>query len=206
MDAVLKIYGDIGESDPMLAMFGMEDSNISAKTVSEFLDNNKDSQSLTVKINSRGGDVQEGWAIYDLLTNSGKKITTVGEGRVYSIATIIFLAGSERQMMKNADGLIHNPYIPPYTLADAYGSEDLQKIADGLQQEEEKILDFYAEKTGYDKEKLREYMKEDTKLSADDMLTLGFATKVLEPVKAYAYIKPINKFQKSIIMNIYLFF
>ena len=192
MDAVLKIYGDIGESDPMLSVFGMEDSNISSKSVSEFLDNNKEAQNLTVKINSRGGDVQEGWAIYDLLTNSGKKITTVGEGKVYSIATIIFLAGSERQMMKNADGLIHNPYIPPYTLADAYGSEDLQKLAESLQQEEEKILDFYAQKTGSDKEKLKEYMKEDTKLSAEDMLSLGFATKILEPIKAYAYLK-INK-------------
>jgi ATP-dependent protease ClpP protease subunit len=195
MEAVLKIYGDIGIPDPMFEMFGLEDSNISAKTVSDFLDNNKEAKNLTVKINSRGGDVQEGWAIYDLLTNSGKKITTVGEGKVYSIATIIFLAGSERQMMKNADGLIHNPYIPPYTLADAYGSEELQKLAEGLQQEEEKILDFYAKKTGSDKEKLREYMKEDTKLSAEDMLSLGFATKILEPVKAYAYLKPINKFK-----------
>jgi hypothetical protein len=36
-------------------------------------------------------------------------------------------------------------------------------------------------------------MKEDTKLSAEDMLSLGFATKIIEPVKAYALYKPINK-------------
>ena len=190
--AILKIYGDIGED---LSNSYIDDltGTISAKLVSEFLDSNKEASSITVRINSRGGDVQEGWAIYDLLTTSGKRIKTIGEGKVYSIATIIFLAGSEREIMKNADGLIHNPYIPPYTLAGAYGSDDLLKLSEGLVQEEEKILNFYAEKTGADITRLAEYMKEDTKLSADDMLSLGFATKVIEPVKAYAYIKPINK-------------
>ncbi len=190
MKAVLKIYGDIGISDPMMELFGMGDTMIGAKEVSEFIEANKEATEIDVRINSRGGDVQEGWAIYDLLTTSGKKIKTIGEGRVYSIATIVFLAGAEREMLKNADGLIHNPYIPPYTLADAYESGDLLKIAESLKQEEEKILDFYAEKTGTDKAKLAEYMKEETKLSAEDMVTLGFATKVVEPIKAYAYIKP----------------
>jgi ATP-dependent protease ClpP protease subunit len=197
MEAVLKIYGDIGEPDKMMEMFGGTDDTVSAKIVSEFLEENKDADSVVVKINSRGGDVQEGWTIYDLLTNSGKKIKTVGEGKIYSIATIIFLAGTEREMLKNADGLIHNPYIPPYTLADAYGSADLLKIAEGLQQEEAKILDFYAEKTGTDKAKLAEYMKQDTKLSSEDMLILGFATKIIEPIKAFAYVKPKNNFKMN---------
>lgn len=188
--AILKIYGDIGEPDKMLQMFDVSDETISSKIVSDFLDEHKEATTITVKINSRGGDVQEGWAIYDLLTNSGKKIKTIGESKVYSIATIVFLAGAEREMMKNADGLIHNPFIPDHTLADAYESDDLLKIAESLVQEEEKILNFYAEKTGSPKEKLAEYMKENTKLSAEDMLNLGFATKIIEPVKAYAFIKP----------------
>ena len=196
MDTILKIYGDIGVQDPMYDAIGIEDM-ISAKSISEFLDNHKESSNLTVKINSRGGDVQEGWAIYDLLTNSGKKIKTIGEGKVYSIATIIFLAGTEREILKNADGLIHNPFIPPYTLADSYTAEELQKLSNGLVQEEEKILDFYSEKTGTSKDTLKKYMDEDTKLSAEDMLTLGFATKIIEPVKAYAYINPSNKFSMT---------
>ncbi|MCJ7508937.1 MAG: Clp protease ClpP [candidate division Zixibacteria bacterium] len=193
--AILKIYGDIGEADPMSEMFGITDSSVSAKTVSEFLDSHKEASDITVKINSSGGDVQEGWAINDLLTNSGKKIKTIGEGKVYSIATIIFLAGSEREIMKNADGLIHNPFIPPYTLADQYEAEDLLKLAESLKQEEAKILDYYVERTGSSADKLAEYMKEDTKLSAEDMLSLGFATKILEPVKAYAIYKPKNSFK-----------
>ena len=179
--STLRIYGDIGEYSPD----GME--AISARMVADFLETADDQ--VTVRINSRGGDVQEGWAIHDLLVNSGKKIKTIGEGKVYSIATIIFLAGDEREMLKNADGLIHNPYIPPFTLADAYESADLHKIAAELEQEEQKILAFYVERTGSPIETLSEYMKNDTKLSAEDMLKLGFATKVIEPVRAYAYIR-----------------
>jgi len=196
-NVVLKIYGDIGEPDKMLEMFDVSDDTVSPKTVSDFLDENKDATDITVRINSRGGDVQAGWAIYDLLANSGKKIKTIGESKVYSIATIVFLAGEEREIMKNADGLIHNPFIPPYTLADQYESDDLLKIAESLKQEEAKILDFYVEKTGSPKEKLAEYMKEDTKLSAEDMVELGFATKIIEPVKAYAYIKLNNNFKMT---------
>jgi len=188
MEAILKIYGDIGEPIPD-SIFGEGVENISAKYISEFLDEHKDADQITVKINSRGGDVQEGWTIHDLLTNSGKKIKTIGEGKVYSIATIIYLAGEEREFYRNADGLIHNPFIPPYTLADQYESGDLIKIAEGLVQEEEKILNFYVERTGSPKDKLAEYMKEDTKLSAEDMLSLGFATKIIEPVKAFAHYK-----------------
>lgn len=184
-NAVIKIYEDIGEDIE-------HPENITVKTVSKFLEENKNASEIIVKINSRGGDVQEGWAIYDLLTNSGKKIKTIGEGKVYSIATIVFLAGTEREIMKNADGLIHPPFIPPYTLSDQYESDDLLKIAEALKQEESKILDFYVEKTGTPAEKLAEYMKEDTKLSAEDMLSLGFATKIIEPVKAYAYYKLKN--------------
>lgn len=186
--ATLKIYGDIGEPDQFMQMFGIEDSSVSSSIVAKFLEENTDSE-ITVRINSRGGDVQEGWAIYDLLMNSGKKIKTIGEGKVYSIATVIFLAGSERQMMQNADGLIHNPWIPTEALGHGAESGDLLKIAEGLAQEEEKILNLYAEKTGHDRAKLAEYMKNETKLSAQDMLTLGFATSIVEPIKAYAIYK-----------------
>jgi ATP-dependent protease ClpP protease subunit len=192
--AIFKLYGDIGESVPD-SIFGEGQECISAKDISDFLDQNKDVLSITIKINSRGGDVQEGWAINDLLMSSGKKIKTIGEGKIYSIATIVFLAGSEREILKNADGLIHNPFIPPYTLADQYESEDLLKIAEALKQEEAKILDYYVERTGTPADKLAEYMKEDTKLSAEDMLALGFATKIIEPVKAYAIYKPKNNFK-----------
>jgi len=195
--AILKIFGDIGEQadDSMM-------NAISSRMVNQFIEDNPEATDITVRINSRGGDVQEGWAIHDLLINSGKRIKTIGEGKVYSIATIIFLAGAEREVMKNADALIHNPFIPPYTLADQYDAKDLEKIADSLRQEEEKIAEYYSMRTGTPREKLSKYMNEDTKLSAEDMLMLGFATKIVEPAKAYAYIN----FKNNIVMDEKAFF
>jgi hypothetical protein len=75
-----------------------------------------------------------------------------------------------------------------------YRSGDLLSMAESMKQEEEKILDFYAKRTGADKSKLADYMSKDTKLSAEDMLSLGFATKITEPIKAFAIYKPKNNF------------
>lgn len=192
MAATLRIYGDICEDDMFAKLFGLEDETVSAKKVADWLEQNNEADEIIVRINSRGGDVQEGWAIHDLLVNSGKKFKTVGEGKVYSIATVIFLAADEREFFKNADGLIHNPYVQPF--GEPYASDDLLRMAESLQYEEKKILDFYVQRTGTDEAKLAEYMKEDTKLSAEDMLALGFATKIVEPIKAYAFIKPKSNF------------
>jgi len=177
--AILKIYDEIGYS------------GITPAFVSDFIDQHKDSTEIIVRINSPGGSVDDGWAIHDLLVNSGKKIKTIGEGKIYSIATVVFLAGSEREIMSNADGLIHNPFIPGENLSgNDLRSDDLLLLAEYMAQENKKMLDLYVKETKSPEERLAEYMKEDTKLSAEDMLSLGFATKIIEPVKAYAFIKP----------------
>jgi ATP-dependent protease ClpP protease subunit len=184
--ATFLCYGDIIDSEDK-TQINEGYPTVTSKDVINFLEANKDAKEITVRINSRGGSVQEGFLIYDLLRNSGKKITTIGEGKIYSIATVIFLAGDERVMLENADGLIHMPFIPPNTLADAYDSIKLEKLSEALKQEEEKILSFYVDRTGTDKEKLRNYMSEETMLSASDMVTLGFATTIQQPLKAVAY-------------------
>lgn len=175
--AILKIYGDIG-------------SDISDTMVSDFLDRNKEATDLIIRINSCGGDVQTGWNIYDYLKNSGKKIKTVGEGKVYSIATVIFLAGDEREILPNSDGVIHMPRIVDPT--GTFQADDFRFMTDYMDKEEEKILNLYSEVTGQDREKLKTYMKDETMLSADDMVALGFATRISEPLKAVAYFN-INK-------------
>ena len=185
--ATLRIYSDIGEST--FDFFGGETDSFSTKDLVNFLDENKEANKIEVHINSRGGDVQEGWAIYDLLKSSGKEIKTIGEGKIYSIATVIFLAGTEREILPNADGLIHLPHFPEYSLAGKYEADDLVKLAEQLKQDGEKILNLYVEVTKSDKETLKKYMDDETMLSADDMVTLGFATKKAEPVKAVAYYK-----------------
>jgi ATP-dependent Clp protease protease subunit len=177
--ATLRIYSDIGS----------DEGEFSAHDMSDFLEQNKDAENYEIKIRSRGGSVRDGWDIYDLLKASGKSIKTVAEGMVYSIATVIFLAGDKdkREVAPNSDGLIHLPRISDPE--GSYVADDFKGMAEYLEQEEAKILDLYVIETGQDREVLKDYMKKETMLSADDMVKLGFASKIAEPLKAVAYYK-----------------
>ena len=186
----LDIHGDISEGlyGGMDVFFGIEDSGtFGLKNLKEFLAANKEEDELIVHLNSRGGDVDEGFAIYDELINSGKKITMIGEGRIYSIASVIFMAGSKRIINEGAEFLIHLPFIPEYTLANSYTADELEKISGDLRHFENKIANFYSQKLGKTEVEMIELMKEDKYLSPQDALDLGFATEIKKTFKAYAY-------------------
>lgn len=186
MEATLKIY----------SVIGTDENEFSSDNLIYFLDNNQSATDLTIRIKSPGGSVREGWTIHDLLKNSGKNIKTIAEGELYSIATVIFLAGSEREMFQNADGLIHMPRIP--NPEGDFQAADLRDMAAYMDLEETKIINLYEQVTGQNEATLREYMNKETMLSAQDMLTLGFATKIIEPLKAVAYFNyKSNKMEKD---------
>lgn len=151
---------------------------------------------LDVHIHSNGGDVNEGFAIHDALINSNLAINTIVDGNCFSIATVIFLAGSKRSISKNAELMIHNPWGFAGGTAD-----DIEKYADTVRDAENKILDFYVSKTGADKDSLKAMMDEETFIKPDQAIELKFATDILEPVmakaKAILNLKEINQTQMS---------
>ena len=65
--------------------------------------------SFEVYINSEGGVVDVGFDIYNFLKSLGLPITTIGNGMVASIATVIFMAGTKRVVTPNTDFMIHLP-------------------------------------------------------------------------------------------------
>lgn len=93
------IYGGIG-SGP---------GETSLKSVKAQLD--PQAENYIVHLVSPGGEVFEGFGIYNILKNSGKKITTHIEGVCASIATLIAFAGDEIVMNKTSEFMIHNPNI-----------------------------------------------------------------------------------------------
>lgn len=183
--AHIYIYGAIAQPDPMAEMFGVADQSVSAKDISEQLAKIKET-SIDVHIKSNGGSVSEGYAIHDLLVNSGKKITTIGEGEVRSIATVVFLAGHDRMISTHCDFTIHNPWLDPSNMGIMEG-EHLIKVGNEMKQEEEKLAKFYSEKTGKSIDDIKNKMAVETTFSAQECVDMGFATKILEPVKAFAY-------------------
>lgn len=180
--AKISISTDIGEPDFFAQAMGVDAMSFSASDMSKFLEANADATEILVEISSNGGSVTQGFEIYDLLKNSGKQITTKAY-KANSIATVIFLAGSKREITKNAQFTIHNPYINPMNLGyEGLEADDLQAIADDIRACEAKIFNLYKEVIGFDatfEAEIKELMKADTDLTSTNALKYGFATSII---------------------------
>jgi ATP-dependent Clp protease protease subunit len=203
--AKLNIEGYIGGSDMVSLFSGAETFNLAA--LKRFLDTlESDVTDIHVYINSGGGSVVEGWAIYDKLKTSGKKITTIGEGMVGSIATIIFMAGDYRKLHENSRFFIHNPYWQPDSPT-PMEADDLISLGESLQAEQKKILDFYSAQTGMAVEELEPLMQKATDLTSTQAIELGFANEIIStsvnytPYKLVAFVDTKENKPKQTKMN-----
>lgn len=192
--AELKIYNDIvqDEEKVMLSWSGMD--AMTFKDIDTFLTGiDASDTAINLTINCRGGDYDEGMAMYDALRQSGKEISATVVGQCSSIATLFLMAAKKgnRRATQNATILIHAPYIPEFTLAGAYHAEDLAKIAKDLEDANNKLLDIYVERTGSDRETLAAVMEQDTPITAQRAKELGLIDEVLLPKSAFR--KPIGK-------------
>lgn len=183
--AILKLYNPIVTEEGVEMMRWLGSDGVCFKDVDEFLDSiAEDDDTIELRLHCEGGSVTEGWAIVDKLRASGKTITATVEGVCASMATVVLVAASERKAYRHASLLIHEPYIPEYTLAKAYRVEDLQKMADSLNHETQRILDFYVERTGANREELEALMKEDKFVDMERAKELGFITEILPDLSA----------------------
>lgn len=186
--AVLKIHSDIVDEETRMvnmSWFGIDGTSFDS--VDDFVESiDKEDKEIELRINCRGGDCMEGWSIYDKLRSTGKEITAIIEGKCASMASVILLAASKEKRFgyQNASLLIHNPYIPPYTLADAYSAENLRNIAEDLEAETLKIVNLYVERTGSDESVLRSLMIEDKFVDMNKAKELGFISEIKMPISA----------------------
>lgn len=186
--ATLKIFNPImREEDKVLYFYMTGADGVSFKDIDNFVSSiPEDDERIDIRLHCVGGSVSEGWAIVDKLRSTGKKITATIEGDCASMASVILLAASERKAYPHASLLIHHPFIPEYTLADAYNAEDLQKLADELKAESDKVLDFYVERTGADREALLAKMDADAPFGMEEAKALGFIHDIVTPASASA--------------------
>lgn len=150
---------------------------------------------VTVHINSPGGEVYEGYTIYNILRNSGKKINVVIEGLCASIATLIACAGDTIIMNPTAEFMIHNPMV-----GIEGDSEDLRKVADQLDNIKKTIIAAYKRKTNKSEEELWDMMNKETFLSASQAKDFGFVDDVQQSLRVVAYLD-IKKFKSEIPMD-----
>lgn len=168
--AHLYIYGEIvNNQDPNANSVGF----VSLASVKHQLESQKGFKEILTHIHCIGGDVDEGFAIYDYIRSQGKHTTSRIEGNCYSIATVVALSGNKRQMTPNSKIIIHNPW------GRVQGErKDIQKYADDLETIEDDISNFYASETNLSKEESLSFMRKETKFNADEALEKGFITEI----------------------------
>lgn len=186
--AVLKIHSDIvNEETRQMNLCWCGVDGTSFDSVDAFIDSiSKDDNEIELRINCRGGECMEGWAIYDKLRSTGKEITAIIEGKCASMASVLLLAAPKERRFayQNSYLLIHNPYIPPYTLADAYDAESLRQIANDLESETNRLVNLYVERTGSTEDLLRSLMDEDKFIDMEQAKELGFISEIKLPLSA----------------------
>lgn len=173
------IYTTIADNQEnvLCAMFGLEPAVFSVDTVEDLLSKNPTEKDFRFNINSNGGSVAEGLKIYDKLRMSGKNLFMNIEGGCHSMTVAVMLAAplENRTANKNARSLIHQVRVEP---SKALNLEDVENLAVQIKQEQDAILDIYADRTGTDRDVLEALMKEERYLTAEELLQYGFISKI----------------------------
>jgi ATP-dependent Clp endopeptidase proteolytic subunit ClpP len=142
-------------------------------------------QHIHLRINSVGGSVIEGAAIYNALRRHKGGLTVHVDGLAASMASVIAMAGEEVFIADNAMLMIHNPWS--MTMGDA---DDLRKEADVLDKLKNTLVNAYARKTGMEAEDIAAMMDEETWLNATQSVAMGFADEIEDGIEAAASLSP----------------
>ncbi len=141
-----------------------------------------DQETIVCHLNSPGGSVQEGLAIFNALRASGKTIEMHIDAMAASVASIIAMAGDTIIMADNASIMIHDPFV----MAFGGSSEELRALADEIDRMKSVMLDIYAKRTGLARPEIEAMMAAETYLSAKDAVAKGFADKIEKSRKVAA--------------------
>lgn len=149
---------------------------------------------LFVYINSYGGEVFEGFAIYNILKRYAGQKTVIVDGIAASIASVIAMAGDKICMNTASMMMIHN--ASGVCIGNA---EDMKKVVNALEQMNEVIRDVYQTKTNLDNDKLTELMDNETFMTAKECVDYGFADEILDnEVDSKAMENSLNLMKNSI--------
>ncbi|MDD4794976.1 MAG: Clp protease ClpP [Bacilli bacterium] len=162
----LYIYGDI-------VSYAWWEDDVDANTIKNQI-KDLEVESINVHINSYGGDVFTGIAIYNMLRSHKAKINVYIDSCACSIASVIAMAGDKIYMPKNTLMMIHNCW----TWA-VGNSKELRKTADDMDTIMNASIESYLAKVNIDREKLVELLDTETWLTAEECVEMGFADEVI---------------------------
>lgn len=169
------IYGEIDD-------FKWWGDEVTPTDIKEELEKLKDVDEINVYVNSPGGGVFAGVAIYNELKRFNKPVTSYIDGIAASIASLIVLAADKVVMPSNAIYMIHNPWS-----CVCGNASEMRDVADKLDKiTDSTLVTTYKAKTGLSEEKIKELLAEETWMNGEEAAELGFVDEVLEEQKVAA--------------------
>lgn len=172
--ADLYIYGDIYEGAHVWNAFtGVDCGTDSLELVDALNQLPAEVGEVNVHINSYGGDVSEGVAIYTALRNCGRTVNTYVDGFACSIASVVLMAGERRVMGPASLVMVHDPWMKA-----TGNAEELRKAAEDLDVIGQASRAAYMGRVAISAEELDRLMREETWLGAERAVEYGFATEV----------------------------
>lgn len=169
-EADIYIFGDI--VDPMTKeLWRLESDTSGLSLVSEVKD--LDVEVINVHINSYGGVVSEGLAIYNTLKNHKAKVKTYCDGFACSAASVVFMAGDERVMNNASLLMIHNAWMTT-----SGNSAQLRKEADDLEIITQASAEAYKAYINIAEKELKALMDAETWITPESAVKWGFATSI----------------------------
>lgn len=166
-EAEILLYDDIGE--------GFYGGGTSARSFVEDLRDLRNVREINVRINSRGGDVFEGLAMYNALSRHPARIVVDIDGLAGSIASVIALAGDSIRMAQNGYFFIHNPFGAAIGTA-----EDMRVMAEALGKIQSTLVETYEDHSRLSAPRIQEFMDQETWFTASEALTHKFIDEVTE--------------------------
>lgn len=160
------IYGDITSWEWL-------ESDVSSYTLSKLI-TETDAANIRVRINSYGGEVAEGLAIYNALKSHKAQVTTVCDGFACSAASVVFMAGDTRLMNPASLLMIHNAWSRA-----SGNAKELRKKADDLELISQTTASVYKASVNITDEELTAMLDEETWISPEDAVGKGFATGII---------------------------
>ncbi|QRN49963.1 head maturation protease, ClpP-related [Macrococcoides bohemicum] len=186
----IDIYGEIKPINNK----GDDETSVSVYGFNEAIKNLGDVSKIIVSINSIGGDVFEGITIHNILKRHKANITVNIEGYALSIASLIAMAGDTINMSDNSYMMIHCA-----STMVAGDPKELREMAETLDKIDDIICNSYFDKSKISKFELKNMMKKETWLNAEDCKKYGFIDNITtgKKISACADHKKINKYRNA---------
>lgn len=152
---------------------------VGSSDIIEALESLGNDEPINLRINSPGGDVVEGLAIFNAIRRHQGTVNTFNDSLAASCGSYIFAAGDRRVVAQNSMTMVHDPW--GVSIGNA---EEHRKTADTYDKFAESLIRDYADASGMESDEIRSVMAAETWYTAEECVEAGFATEIGDSVEA----------------------